>query len=116
MKIINEVQELLKKHQYTPTLPVIIYGEKYEFTEVQMRALQCLAKRRADESEEAFEDFNCNVYISLSNELGEYELTNHAFTKDGHINGFFNQGFYDICSKFAIAISRAERHKCKIDI
>lgn len=107
-KIRAEIQEILCSYEYHPTVAVEIYGKLTYLNEASVRALQLIALRKAQESEEAFKEFTENVIVYS----GSTKRNSHCkmeFQKTGRFVGQFEPGFYDACGRMHIHILRVEK-------
>jgi hypothetical protein len=71
-----------------------IYGDYVYLNELEVRALQVVAKRQAQTSKEAFEEFCKNVIVYRSNKVDDTNVM--KFQKDGNFSNDFEPGFYDV--------------------
>lgn len=89
------------KQRFTQVV-AIIYGEKMFLNEIDVRAIQVIARYKAEQGPEVFEDFCENVKIFS----GPSIETSHQmeFRPDGRFSNSFNPGFYDVSSALLFAI------------
>ena len=94
---------ILAKMRYHSKVAAEVYGRVCYLTEAEVRALQVLAKRKAEESDEAFKEFTENViiYSHCRKRKSKYRM---VFQKDGSFENDFEDGFFDINSKLALEI------------
>ena len=107
-KIRAEIQEILCSYEYHPTVAVEIYGKLTYLNEASVRALQIMALRKAQESEEAFKEFTENViiYSGRTKRKSHYKM---AFKKNGMWAKQFEPGFYDTCGRMYMHILKQGR-------
>lgn len=101
---IAEIRNAMKKAGYrTNKVAVEIYGKLMYMTETEIRALQVVARDKANESEAAFNEFCSNVivYSSRSKRKAKHTM---IFRKDGKFSNEFETGFYDVNSNLAFEI------------
>lgn len=89
-KILKEVGKFK-----TNKVAVEIYGKIMYMAEYEIRALQVLARRKAEESDESFDEFckNVIVYSGRCKRTSKHTMT---FRKDGCFSDDFDEGFYDV--------------------
>ena len=94
---------ILAKMRYHQKVAAEVYGKIVYLTEPEVRALQVLAKRKAEESDEAFKEFTDNViiYSHCHKRRSKHKM---IFRKDGKFENDFEPGFYDVCSLLALEI------------
>jgi len=95
-EIRHEVRSgILAKMRYHQKVAAEVYGRFVYITESEVRALQVLAKRKAEESDEAFKEFTDNVIIYSHNSK---RRSKHMmiFRKDGKFENDFEPGFFDV--------------------
>ena len=91
---------ILRDLHYHAKVAAEIYGRLVYITEAEVRALQILAKRRAEESEEAFLEFCENVIVySGSRKRSSKHIM--LFEEDGSFINDFEDGFFDVNYKLA---------------
>lgn len=103
-KVRREVRvDILHALRYHHKVAAEIYGKLVYITEAEVRALQILAKRRAEESEEAFLEFceNVIVYSGSSKRSSKHIM---MFAEDGTFINDFEDGFLDVCPKLALQL------------
>lgn len=99
-----ELKSILHEFGFkTNRVAVEIYGRMYYMNEVQIRALQVLAKRKAAYSGEAFKEFVNNVIV-YSSHFKEEATHTLIFRKDGCFENDFKPGFMDVNSKLIFEI------------
>lgn len=101
-KVRREVRvDILHALRYHHKVAAEIYGRLVYITEAEVRALQILAKRRAEESEEAFLEFceNVVVYSGASKRSSKHIM---MFSVDGSFVNDFEPGFFDVNTKLAM--------------
>ncbi len=92
----SELMNTLREAGYkTPKIAVEVYGKLFYMTETEVRALQVIAKRKADQSDEAFKEFTDNVIVYSA---GTKRRSKHTmvFRKDGCFDNDFEPGFMDV--------------------
>ena len=94
---------ILAKMRYHQKVAAEVYGKIVYLTEPEVRALQVLAKRKAEESDEAFKEFTDNViiYSHMHKRRSKHKM---VFRKDGKFENDFEQGFFDVNSNLAFEI------------
>lgn len=94
---------ILAKMRYHQKVAAEVYGKIVYLTEPEVRALQVLAKRKAEESDEAFKEFTDNViiYSHCHKRRSKHKM---VFRKDGKFENDFEPGFYDVNSNLAFDI------------
>ncbi len=75
-----------------------IYGIPCLVRELEVRALQVMAKRAAEKSEEDFLEFCKNVIIYSSRYQSDEGFHQMIFRTDGNFENEFAPGFYDVSS------------------
>ena len=86
---------ILAKMRYHQKVAAEVYGRPCYLTEPEVRALQVLAKRKAEESDEAFREFTENVII-YSHRYKRRSKHTMIFRKDGLFENKFEPGFFDV--------------------
>lgn len=90
-----EIRNVLHEFGYKTNLVAVeIYGQPKYLNEYQIRALQIIAKRRAEISDEAFKEFIDNVIVYSGRWKRKSTHIMH-FRKDGKFSDNFDPGFYD---------------------
>ena len=107
-EVLDTMNDMLTRLNSYDRVAVTIYGKTKHMTEREVRCLQVLAMRKANESDEAFKEFCDNVIVHSGPTLNSYVM---RFTKNGRFENKFPCGFYDVCGNFNIEIIRNERHK-----
>jgi len=102
-ELVKEANKLLCQHKYTNKVACEIYGHIRYLSEAEVRALQVLAKRAADTSEDAFNDFTQNVvvYSARTKRSSKHKM---IFRKDGKFSNDFEGGFFSTCANLAFEI------------
>lgn len=91
----------------TEKVAVEMYGKLDYLTEREIRALQVIAKRKAEESDEAFKEFTDNVIVykgRCKGHLRDKSSRIMHFRKDGKFSDEFDPGFYDVCCNLAFEL------------
>lgn len=100
----RELNTTLREFGYkTNKVAVEFYGKLDYLTETEVRALQVMAKRRAEESDEAFKEFTENVIVYSSRYKSRAKHT-MIFRKDGCFANDFEPGFEDTNDKLIFEI------------
>lgn len=103
-KINIEIRDTLREFGYRTNLVAVeIYGRQKYLNEYQVRALQIIAKRRAEISDEAFKEFTDNVIVYSGRYKRKSTHIMH-FGKDGKFIDDFDPGFYDANSNLAFEL------------
>lgn len=94
---------ILAKMRYHQKVAAEVYGKICYLSEPEVRALQVLAKRKAEESDEAFREFTDNViiYSHMHKRRSKHRM---IFRKDGKFENDFEDGFFDVNYKLALEI------------
>ena len=95
-EIRHEVRSgILAKMRYHQKVAAEVYGKIVYLTEPEVRALQVLAKRKAEDSDEDFKEFTDNViiYSHCHKRRSKYKM---IFRKDGNFENEFEPGFFDV--------------------
>lgn len=94
---------ILAKMRYHSKVAAEVYGSVCYLTEAEVRALQVLAKRKAEESDEAFKEFTENViiYSHCRKRRSKHRM---VFRRDGIFENDFEDGFFDVNAKLAFEI------------
>lgn len=89
-----EARRICRKYNYVKKIAVEINGKLLYLTEGEVRALQLLARQKADESDEAFEQFckDVVVYSNFQKRKSKYTM---KFQKDGCFANEFECGFFN---------------------
>ena len=85
-------KELANIH-YINKVAVDIYGKIEYLTKDQVRALQIVAAKLANNGKEAFEDFKNNVIVYSGRDITHSTHQMH-WTNKGHFEENFQKGFY----------------------
>lgn len=103
MQVMDEIQHELDKRNSHYYVAALIYGCYIHLDERMVRALQVIAKRKGEESDESFNEFcdNVIVYSNTSDDTSDHVM---HFRKDGIFVEDFEDGFYDVCCKLAFEI------------
>lgn len=99
---ISDLRSEIRKEfgYYTEKVAAEIYGKIYYLTEVEVRFLQVKAKKAAQESDEAFEEF-CNNIIIYSGKAKRNSKHIMKFQKDGSFANDFEYQFYTLDMELA---------------
>ena len=81
-----------------------IYGIPCRVRELEVRALQVMAKRAAEKSEEDFSEFCKNVIIYSSRYPSDEGFHQMIFRTDGKFENEFAPGFYDVSANLAFEL------------
>lgn len=94
---------ILAKMRYHQKVAAEVYGKIVYLTEPEVRALQILAKRKAEKSDDAFKEFTDNViiYSHCHKRSSKHKM---VFRKDGKFENDFEPGFFDVSGKLALEI------------
>jgi hypothetical protein len=104
-EISHQIDETLKEFGYkTDNVAAMIYGVRCHLTENEVRALQVMAKRAAEKSEEDFLEFRKNVIVYSCNDYSDKKCHQMFFREDGRFSNEFNPGFYDVSSNLAFEL------------
>lgn len=90
----NRIDIILREHKYTRKVAVDIYGIIEYMDEAHVRALQVMAKRAAEESDEAFTEFCDNIKVYSGSSITKSHHVMH-FRKDGKFVEEFDKGFFN---------------------
>lgn len=100
------VRQTLREFGHTTEkVAVEINGKLDYYTEREIRALQVIARRKAMESDEAFEEFCNTVTVYRGRCKGQPRKAGYDvmhFTKDGKFEEPFFPGFYDTNDNLAM--------------
>lgn len=97
------VRQTLREFGHTTEkVAVEINGKLDYYTEREIRALQVIARRKAMESDEAFEEFCNTVTVYRGRCKGQHDIMH--FTKEGRFEESFFPGFYDTNDNLAMWI------------
>jgi len=91
----------------TAKVAVEVNGKLDYYTEAEIRALQVIARRKALESEEAFNEFTANVIVYKGRRKGHLRDKSSRimhFRKDGKFEEAFDPGFYMVTSDLALLL------------
>lgn len=103
-KTYTEIKDTLREFGYRTNLVAAeIYGKPRYLNEYEVRALQVIAKRKAEISDEAFKEFTDNVIIYSGRYKRKSTHIMH-FRKDGIFSDEFDSGFYDTSAKLAFEL------------
>lgn len=96
-------RRIARNYGYVKTIAAEIYGKVLYLTEGEVRALQIMAKEKAEESDEAFDEFceNVIVYSNVKKKISKHKM---KFQKDGSFENDFENGFFSACAFMAIKI------------
>lgn len=98
-----EARKIARQYKYCPKIAAEINGKVLYLTEGEVRALQIIAKEKAEESDEAFEQF-CKDVIIYSNAHKKSSKHTMIFRKDGNFENDFECGFFSATSYMALEI------------
>ena len=106
MKIL--VRQTLREFGHTTEkVAVEINGQLDYYTEREIRALQVIARRKAEESDEAFEEF-CNTVTVYKGRCKGHKKDKSDrimhFRKDGKFEEPFDSGFNNVIKKLVFAL------------
>lgn len=91
----------------TEKVAVEINGQLDYYTEREIRALQVIARRKAMESDEAFEEF-CNTVTVYKGRCKGHKKDKSDrimhFTKEGKFEEPFDSGFNNVIKKLVLAL------------
>lgn len=108
LNVRNEMNSILREVGYkTNKVAVEIYGKLTYMNEMQIVTLQVMAKRKAEESEEAFKEFTDNVIV-YSGPTKRRSKHTMIFRKDGCFKNDFEKGFVDIVPALTMEVLQAE--------
>lgn len=96
-------RKIARNYGYVKTIAAEIYGKILYLTEGEVRALQIMAKEKAEESDEAFNEFceNVIVYSNVKKKSSKYKM---KFQKDGNFENNFENGFFSANAMMALEI------------
>lgn len=96
-------RQIMRGYNYSPKIAAEIGGKILYLTEGEVRALQIMAKQKAEESDEAFEDFckNVIVYSNFKKRTSKYKM---VFQKNGLFEKDFECGFYSACVRMSLEL------------
>lgn len=97
------VGEILRSRKYHKLVAAEIYGELTYMNEAEVRALQVIAKRTYEISDDAFKEFTDNVIV-YSGRIKSDSKHQMIFRTDGKFENEFEPGFYDVCSNLAFEL------------
>lgn len=104
-EVSSSIKSTLKEFGYkTSSVAAVIYGVKCHLTELDVRALQIMAKRAAEQSEEAYLEFRKNIVVYSTHNISEEGCRQMFFREDGRFSNEFEPGFYDIASNLAFEL------------
>ena len=101
--IISQAHKIMREFGYCKTVAAEIRGKLLYLTEGEVRALQIMAKQKADESEEAFKEF-CEEVVIYSGCKKRSSKHRMIFQKDGCFKNDFDKNFYNACVQMAIEL------------
>lgn len=102
------VRQTLREFGHTTEkVAVEVNGQLDYYTEREVRALQLIAKRKAMESDEAFQEF-CNTVTVYKGRCKGHKRDKSDrmvhFTKEGKLEEPFDPGFNDVNKKLVLAL------------
>jgi len=104
-EISSQIEKTLEEFGYkTDSVAAVIYGISCHLTENEVRALQVMAKRAAEKSDEDFLEFRKNVIIYSCHDYSDKKCHQMFFRADGRFSNEFEPGFYDISSNLAFEL------------
>ena len=107
--IIREMKQELISRNYRPLIAAEIYGKQVYLKEVEVRALQVLATKKAQESEDAWNEFCANVVVYSGRWKGRsYRM---HWDKNGYFVEKFPEGYFDVCGRLQLTLMKYEREK-----
>lgn len=98
-----EARKIARNYGYVKTIAAEINGKLMYLTEGEVRALQILAKRKAEETQDAFDKF-CEEVIIYSNTRKRKSKYKMIFRKNGCFENEFECGFFDACANMVFEI------------
>ena len=101
--IISQAHKIMREFGYCKTVAAEIRGKLLYLTEGEVRALQIMAKQKADESEEAFKEF-CEEVVIYSGCKKRSSKHRMIFQKNGYFENEFDKSFYNACAQMAIEL------------
>lgn len=106
IEIKHEILRVMQEFGYKnyDKVAVEIYGKLTYLTESEIRALQIIAKRKAAESDEAYQEFCKNIIVYNGPHKGRKKDKSNRimhFGKDGYFDNSFEGGFMDLCGKMS---------------
>lgn len=108
MKEYNKIIEGIRDHLYGfnyRSVACSIYGKITYLSEAEVRALQLVARLKAQESYEAFKEFTENVIV-YSNHRKVYSDHRMVFRKDGTFENQFEDGFLRVNKELEAKLRR----------
>lgn len=105
-EIKSQINKKLISLNYTPTVAVDLYGHHANFTELQVRALQLIAIQKANEGEDAWQEFCANVVV-YSRRWKKCAFRMH-WRKDGRFVENFPEGFFDVSGRLHLQLIKEE--------
>lgn len=104
-EISSQIERTLEEFGYkTDSVAAKIYGIYRHLTENEVRALQIMAKRAAEKSEDDFLEFRKNVIVYSCNDYSDETCHQMFFREDGKFSNEFNPGFFDISCNLALEL------------
>ena len=103
--IMSQAHKIMREFGYCKTVAAEIRGKLLYLTEGEVRALQIMAKQKAEESEEAFKEF-CDEVIVYSGCKKRSSKHRMIFQKDGCFKDDFENGFFSACAMMSIELLR----------
>ena len=98
-----EARRIARKYKYYPKIAAEINGKILYLNEGEVRALQIIAKQKAEESDEAFEQFckDVIIYSHVKKRISKHKM---IFRKDGKFANEFECGFFSANSEMAFEL------------
>ena len=104
-EICSQVNNVIDEFGFkTDRVAATIYGVRCRVTELEVRALQVMAKRASEKSEEDFLEFRKNVIIYSTRNTSDEGCHQMLFRADGMFENEFAPGFYDVSSNLAFEL------------
>lgn len=101
--IMSQAHKIMFKYGYSKTVAAEIRGKVLYLTEGEVRALQIMAKQKAEESEEAFKEF-CEEVVIYSGCKKRSSKHRMIFQKDGCFKNEFEKGFFSACAMMSLEL------------
>lgn len=101
--IMSQVHKVMRKFDCCKTVAAEIRGKLLYLTETEVRALQIIAKQKAEESEEVFKEFceDVVIYSGCKKRSSKHRM---IFQKNGCFENEFEKGFFSACGMMAIEL------------
>lgn len=104
--IMSQAHKIMFKYGYSKTVAAEIRGKLLYLTEGEVRALQIMAKQKAEESEEAFKEF-CDEVVVYSGCKKRSSKHRMIFQEDGCFKNEFENGFFSACAMMSLELLRS---------